>query len=50
MSLSARPAVVDLIRHLLTNGRQFEKLLFAQGVFGGFGKQPIFSRLLSEVV
>ena len=50
MSLSARPAVVDLIRHLLTNGRQFEKLLFAQCVFGGFGKPPIFGRLLPEII
>jgi len=48
--LSARPAVVDLIRYLLTHSRQFEKLLFAGGVFGGFGKPPVFGRLLSEVV
>ena len=34
--LSACPAVVDFICHLLTNSRQFEKLLFAGGVFGGF--------------
>ena len=48
--LSACPAVVDFIRHLLTNGRQFEKLLFAGGVFGGFGKPPVLGRLLSEVI
>ena len=47
---STCPAIVDFIRHLVTNGGQFEKLLFAGGVFGGFGKQPIFGRLLPELI
>jgi ABC transporter substrate binding protein (PQQ-dependent alcohol dehydrogenase system) len=40
LRLSTCPAVVDFIRHLLTNGRQFEKLLLDEGVFGCFGKAP----------
>ena len=36
LRLSTCPSIVDFIRHLLTNSRQFEKLLFDEGVFGGF--------------
>jgi hypothetical protein len=48
--LSARPTVVDIIRHLFTNGCQFEKLLFDEGVFGGLGKFPVLGRLFSEII
>ncbi len=48
--LPACPAVVDLICYLLAHRRQFEELLFARGVFGGFGKLPVFFRLLSEII
>jgi hypothetical protein len=48
MRLSACPAVVDFIRHLFTNSCQFEKFLLDEGVFSGFGKLPIFGRLLPK--
>jgi hypothetical protein len=44
------PLVVNFICHLLANGCQFEKLLLHEGVFRGFGKLPIFRRLLPEII
>ena len=50
LRLSTCPLVVNFICHLLTNGCQFEKLLLHEGVFRGFGKLPIFRRLLPEII
>jgi hypothetical protein len=45
--LPACSSVVDVIRDLLTNLRQFEELLLDEGVFGLFSKLSIFDCLFS---
>ena len=50
LRLPACPAVVNFICHLPTNRCQFENLPLDGGVFRGFGKLPIFRRLLPEII
>jgi hypothetical protein len=49
-SLSACSSVVDIIRYLLKNLRQFEKLVFYLGIFGFFCEFAIFARLFSQII
>jgi len=48
--LPSCPAILNAIGNLLTDRCQVEEFLFAEDIFGFFGKLPIHGRLLSEIV
>jgi hypothetical protein len=48
--LSTCSPVVDIIRDLLTNLRQFKELLLDEGVFSLFSQLSIFDCLFSQII
>jgi hypothetical protein len=48
--LPARQAILHAIGNLLAYGCQLEKFLFAENIFGFFGKVPINHRLVPQVI
>jgi len=43
---TARQAILDMIRHFLTNCRQLEMFLLDERIFGGFGKLSVMGCLV----
>src|SRR5262249_40179321 len=48
--LSACQTILNVIGNFLADGCQVEQLLFAEDIFGFFGKLPIHRRLVPKVI